>query len=306
MYHEGVKVRLALTSLLVLGTSACQLVFGLDQYGPAQGGASATSAQTGGSTTGGAHSCCVLPSSDYKLVEVTGALGSAAPPQPCAAPQRFFGGQPPIDSCTGCSCDLGAAACHASAKCFGSGDCTGTSVSLSFGKAQICQAANNFASVSSCKLDGPPIVAAPATPGGGTLVAGPWETQYALCPVEGMPSGCASGESCPQTGANTRLCLLAAHGTSVCPTGFEDLVKIYAGGSDQQQCACTCNTDCSFDVKFGTACVNSAPLDASQCTGVGNAYSYTVKPLPTATATDGVSGNFAPSAPETLCCKKSG
>ena len=304
----GVKLRLALASSLLLGASACQLVFGLDQYGPAMGGAGATSGPTTGSgVTTGPQSCCVEPSTEFTLVELTEAPGSAAPPQPCAAPKRFFGGQPPIDSCTGCACDAASASCHETAKCYTTGNCTGgVAATLTFGGPETCPLANGVASVSSCQVEAPATVTAEATPSGGALVAGPWETQYALCPVEGKPKGCETAASCPQTGASTRLCLLTANGTTACPSGFEELVKIYEGGVDQQQCACTCNTQCSFEVKFGSLCLNTSPLDPIQCTSLGNAYTYSVKPTPSATPVDGVTGNFAPSAPGTLCCRKSG
>lgn len=308
MYHEAVNGRVVLAlSLLTLGASSCQLVFGLDQYGPATGtgGSSGGSGPSQTSSASGPSSCCVQSTPQYQLVEVTTAPGTSPAPVPCADPQRFFGGAPPTDTCSGCACDTNAAVCHATIGCYTADGCAGGVVTHDLVGSSMCALTNGIAGTKSCQFTTAPTAMTGAAPTGGTVSPGTWETQFALCPVTGTPSGCDTGQTCPQSSAGTRLCLLATTGASSCPAGFDDLIKVHAGGVDNQQCNCTCDTSCSFSVDLALGCgiLGSVPLSATQCT-TGMNYSYVPTQMVTATPHDAITGTFDPDPPATLCCKK--
>jgi hypothetical protein len=246
--------------------------------------------------------CCVGTSASFQLVEVTTAPGSASAPHPCGQPTVLFGGNPPVDTCSGCTCDTTGVGCTEKLHCFGGANCTGGFAEVVITGQVTCGLTNGVVSSGSCQVSMPPTPTTSAAGTGGTLTPGTWDTQYALCPVEGAPSGCDSGDSCPHASAGTQLCLYSPKGVSACPAGFDQLVKVYTGGEDQQGCNCTCDTTCSYEVKLGAVCVDLTLVDPAACTNNSGTYTFDAKPSVSATPHSAVTGAFAPAAPGTLCC----
>jgi hypothetical protein len=260
----------------LLALSACEQVFGLDDYelapgaAIAQGGAGAAGGATGLGGTG-AHGgeiipadCCIdgLAPEGWTYVQMnTTSIGEPGPACGAVADQTFS--EPPghvMGACPTCACGTPPVTCSYSLLCDNDSGCgSPTLIAPSCGA---IPGGDNF-----CRLDAVP-TPGPCAPSdtGGELPG--WGRVHHLCPeLETSDSmECAAGQLCADT-VNARLCVMKEGETDVCPAGFEtDLYVTYRSAMDTRQCsACTCGpaagstcggvafdlySDAEFDVCF--------------------------------------------------------
>lgn len=233
--------------------------------------------------------------------------------------------------CTGCAC--GAGSCTATlrfgndnAACAGAMPPNTTAVSVT-ATSNRCIAFNNGVATSQYRLSA---LTATCTPTQPMVTANPqWGTTSYLC-----QNSSAKTEQLADL-VNNNQCLIF-DGDVACPdfrdrngVGFSTKQVFYSGASGTSQCACSCTPSAnacripaSTDVRLTdqTACgtttnLTDLPADnmckESKAGAMMTAYaakalllSANVGPIPTCTAGGTPSGQFAPDAPLTLCCKQ--
>lgn len=280
------RLSVVVVALGIGGATACQAVFGIDEYGGAGGATASSSGGPGGaggggaaegaggsgatgahSGTGGESGCCVpaTPPTGWEGYFTVDSSAAGTELTSCAdqtVPVVLHDGLPDAVTCSGCACGpVGGATCAApDVQCYqGSTTCTaggGNATGALTGSCKFLSTAYD-----SCKLTGTAQVTSTGSCGasGGQITSKPgWKNATTLCPSVSGADTCPAGEACvePVASDGDRVCIRSA-GQVACPAGWGVATTVYDGGADGRGCsACSC-----------------APPSAAaiQCTGGGYA-----------------------------------